>query len=251
LADETPRTGVIDDAGVVDAAMRERLNATLLELEQKTGAQLKVWTIQTAGGRDLYSLAMETASKWRLGQKGKNNGALVVIAVRDRTWRVVAGEGIEDVLPDLLCDRIAQTYFMPFFREGNYSQGIFLGVAEMAQAIAAKDNVQLSEAPARSARRRPARSKDTGAAACSGTFIFFLFIMVLVAGAAARRRRGYYGRWGGSGLGRALFWSSIFSNMRGGGGWSGGSSWGSGSFGGGFGGGGGGSFGGGGAGGSW
>jgi len=250
-ADETPRTGVIDDADVVNGSAQTQLNSLLLELEQKTGAQLKVWTIRSSNGRDLYTLAIETARKWQLGQKGKNNGALVVIAVKDRKWRVVTGEGIEDVLPDLLCDRITQEYFVPFFRKGDYGQGILLGTSAMAQIIAGKYKVELSGARGFPVPSRPLKVKDPAGASCSGVFVLMIVIMVLVSGLAARRRRYAYGRWGGSGLGSALFWGTVLGNMRGGGGWSGGSSWGGGGSSGGFGGGGGGSFGGGGSGGSW
>ncbi|MBI5762424.1 MAG: TPM domain-containing protein [Planctomycetes bacterium] len=251
-ADDTPRTGVIDAAGVIDDATESKLNAWLLELEQKSGAQLKVWTMETAGGRDLYTLSIETARKWRLGAKDKNNGCLVTVAVKDRKWRIVTGDGIEDVLPDLLTDRIAQSYFAPYFRKGDYSQGIMLGTVAMAQAIAGKYQVQLSGAPNVSipTQGRGKRGQGGGLSACFTMFVVFIIIAGVVGGSITRNRRRYYSRWGG-GLGDALIVASMISNMsRGsrGGGWSGGSSWGGG---GGFGGGGGGSFGGGGSGGSW
>ena len=63
-------------------------------MEQKTGAQFKVWTMLSSKGRDLYSLAMEKSRAWKLGQKDKNhnNGCLLAIAVKDRKWRVVLDE---------------------------------------------------------------------------------------------------------------------------------------------------------------
>ncbi len=248
-ADDTPRTGIIDEAGVVDAATESKLNAWLLELEQKTGSQLKVWTMQSTGGRDLYTLTIDTARKWLLGAKGKNNGCLITVAVQDRKWRVVTGDGVEDVLPDLLTDRITQTYFVPNFRKGDYSQGIMLGTVAMAQAIAGKYEVQLSGAPKVVILRGKGRHKSEGSAlsACFTMFIVFVIIAGIVGGSVTRRRRLSYNRWGG-GLGDALIVASMIGNMsRGSRG--GGSGWGGG--GGGFGGGGGGSFGGGGSGGSW
>lgn len=248
-ADDTPRTGVIDAANVIDDATESKLNAWLLELEQKSGAQLKVWTMDTAGGRDLYTLTIETARKWRLGAKDKNNGCLVAVAVKDRKWRIVTGDGVEDVLPDLLTDRIAQSYFAPNFRKGDYSQGIMLGTVAMAQAIAGKYQVQLSGAPNVSipGQGRGKRGQGGALSACFTMFVVFIIIAGIAGGSITRNRRRYYSRWGG-GLGDALIIASMLSNVSrggrsGGGGWIGG--------GGGFGGGGGGSFGGGGSGGSW
>ena len=253
LADETPRTGVIDDAGVMSASAKNELNERLLELEQKTGAQFKVWTMLSTKGEDLYSLAIKKARAWRLGQKEKNNGCLLAIAVKDRKWRVVTGEGIEDVLPDILCEQIVSQYMLPNFRTGDFSKGILLAASAMAGAIAKKSNVALSGAPA--LPTRSPRYDNSTSAPCALGFFFFIALLVIV-GSAARRRRRYYGHWGG-GFWDALFWSSILNNMGGRGGGSGWGGWSSGDSGGGFGGGGGfsdgggGSFGGGGAGGSW
>lgn len=252
-ADETPRTGIIDDAGVVRPDAMNQINGWLLELEQKTGAQLKIWTIDSTNGRDPYTLAMETAKKWKLGDKDKDNGCLVLIAVKDRKWRFVTGEGIEDVLPDLYCDTVAQNYFVPNFRKGDYSEGIRLGAAALATAIAKDEGVQLTGMP--NVPVHTGRRGRSGIAAvvssCFSMFILFIVLGAVFRGGRGRRRYG----WGGSGdLMTGMILGNVLGNMMGGrsSGWSGGSSWGGGGgFGGGFGGGGGGSFGGGGAGGGW
>lgn len=249
-ADETPRTGVIDEVGVVSAKASGDINRWLLELEQKTGAQLKVWVIATTGGRDPYTLAIETARKWRLGQAEKDNGCLVLIAVNDRKWRFVTGEGVEGALPDIYCDTVAQKYFVPYFRKGDYSQGILLGAAALAQGIAKDAGVELTGMPSVSAR--PGRHRRSHPAGLFGScFIIFLaFVIISIASAANRRGRHRRRGWSGGDLVAGMILGSL---LRGGG--RGRSSWGGGfgggGFGGGFGGGGGGSFGGGGAGGGW
>lgn len=252
-ADETPRTGVIDDAGVIRPETIRNINAWLLELEQKTGAQLKVWTVDSTNGRDPYSLAMETAKKWKLGQKGKDNGCLVLIAVKDRKWRIVSGEGIEDSIPDLYCDTVAQQYFVPYFRKGNYSQGILMGTAALAKAIAKDAGVELTGMPNTNVRSRRGRGSGGGAvASCFSLLIMIIIFGTIFRGGRGRGRRRY--GWGGGDLVTGMILGNVLGNLSGGrrSGWSGGSSWGGGGgFGGGFGGGGGGSFGGGGAGGGW
>jgi uncharacterized protein len=246
LAGETPRTGVIDDAGIVSAEAERKLNAWLLELENKTGAQLKVWTMHTAGGRDLHELALETAQRWRLGQADKDNGALVAIAVEDRAWRIVTGEGVEDVLPDLYCDQVAQTWFVPYFRRGEYSEGIVQGTVALAQAIARKENVALRGAPRMNLPKARVRQRALGVAPCFVVGLAAFVILIALTGSLRRRRS--YRRWGGGDFWMGMLLSHLLRSGRGGGGWSGFSG---GSGFGGFGGGGGGSFGGGGAGGRW
>jgi uncharacterized protein len=258
---DTPRTGVIDNAGVVDAATEQALNRYLEELEVKTKAQLKVLTVSTTQGRDFHDFGIDWAKRWRLGDAGEDNGVLVVIAVADRKWTIVTGEGIEDVLPDLKCKRIAEGESN--FRRGDYSHGIHQGTVALARELAKSYSVQLSGAPPAPARQGRSASgsarRSSGAGpVCFAVFMIFAVILLLMSSAMhinRSRRRWGMGR-GYSGLGNALFWGSVLSSMGRGGrssGWSGGSGGGSfGGFGGGgFGGGGGGSFGGGGASGGW
>ena len=257
LADETPRTGVIDRAGVVDAETEARINAWLLELETKTKAQLKVLTVETTEGRDIYEFGKETFNRWRLGQADKDNGALVVIAVKDRKWRILPGEGIEDTLPDAFCDQVATDFFLPNFRRGDFGKGILDGTAVLAQKIAADANVQLTGVPNLSLRRRPSGGEKIFGA-CSVSSIVLLFIFIAIMRNTIARQRYRRGGWDmGDLITSAMIGRMLFGGRHSGRGrWSGGSSFGGfgggGSFGGGgFGGGGGGSFGGGGAGGSW
>jgi uncharacterized protein len=248
---DTPRTGIIDMAGVVDAKTEAGLNNWLLELEKKTGAQLKVLTIDSTRGRDTHSYAMETAKRWRLGSEQEDNGVLVVIAVADRRYAIVVGEGIEDTLPDLYTDTIAKKYFVPNFRRGDYATGVFQGTVALATKISADAGVQLSgtpPVPKRGSGRRARRSHGGGIPCFS-----VLVVVILLGSVLGGRRRRHYGAWSGGGLLQGMLLGSLMSGLFRGGGrsWSGGSGFGGGGFGGGFGGGGGGSFGGGGSSGGW
>jgi uncharacterized protein len=242
----------------------QQLNAWLLELEQKTGAQLKVLIVPSTDGQDIYQYSINMARRWKLGQKGKNNGALVVIAVNDRKWHVQTGEGIEGALPDLLVDQIAQSYFIPYFKKGDYAQGVYLGTIELARAIASDSGVQLGTLPAKSSNRSPSgpashRQRVKAPASCFAMMVPIIFLLIIIGSVMSRanrmNRRGWaYGRRGGFSPGSfvtGMLLNSLLSGGRGSGrsSWGGGGGFGGG--GGGFGGGGGGSFGGGGAGGSW
>ena len=243
-----PTDYVVDLAGVMDRSAAMRLNGYLQELERKTGAQMIVLTVNTTGGVPISDYTLQVAEKWRLGQKGKDNGVLIVVAIQDRKYRIETGYVIGSVLTDLLCGRVEREIFQPAFRNGKYSQGLYLGTLTLANEVAADAKVQITGMPAQ--RLNAGRPSKLGwLRALVPILIIFFFL-----GGLSRRRR-YGGYYGGGGMWPWLFiLGSMSGGRRYGGGWGGGfggGSFGGGGFGGSFGGGGGGSFGGGGASGGW
>ncbi len=229
-----PDTGafVVDTAGVISAGTQQRLNALLLELQQKTGAQVKVLTVKNTDGEDFFDFVQHQYDMWKLGQKGKDNGALIALTVEGRKVRIHTGYGLEAVLPDSWAGTESRAAAARFFSKGEYSAGLEWLTDQVAQKVAASEGVKLQGRVVQ-VRRRPA------AAPCCGVIVPLIVILLLISSLSRRRR--YYGRWGGGGLLPGLFIGGMLGNMLGGRG----SSWGGG-FGGGFGGGGFGGFGGGG-----
>ncbi len=239
-----PGTFVVDKAGIIDDRVERELEGWLRELEQKTTAQVKVLTVPTIDGEDIFGFAQRHAERWKLGQKGRDNGALVVVALKERQFRVHSGYGLEPTLPDSWCGQLHREVIIPNFRAGKYSEGLNDAVTAIANRVADASNVQLTGIPQYRFAPR-ARSRPSGKCGL-GIVPFIVIILMLTRGRRNRRR------WGG-GLGEAVFWGSVLSNLGRGGRSSG---WGGGGFGGGGGGfggsfGGGGRFGGGGGGGSW
>jgi uncharacterized protein len=227
-----PRDYVIDLAGVIDDSSKARLNALLLELEQKTTAQVLVLTVQSLDGQSVEEFAFNTKEKWKLGQKGKDNGVLIIVAVKDRKYRIEVGYGLESVLPDSLVGSIGREYFVPYFRRGDYSSGIYSGTVAVIRTIATHEGVRIANGETAAPPRGAVTGRPIG---IFQAVVFGLLALVAVILFITHPRQ--------------CFLILLFSQMGGGrGGWSGGS----GGFGGGsFGGGGGGSGGGGGASGGW
>lgn len=221
-----PQGFVTDRAGVIDAGTTAELTALLEELQQKTGAEIAVLTVDTTAPLDDFSYAMQVAEAWKPGKKGEDTGVLVLVAVKDRKVRILTGYGVEDILPDGLVGEIRDRQMLPEFRAGRMAAGIWKGVAALANRIAASRGVALSGAPA------------PPAAAAPPPLPLWIVVLILVAILLLAMRR----RVGPSGL-RSGGGPLIVPGGFGGGGFGGG--------GGGFGGFGGGGFGGGGAGGSW
>ncbi len=230
-----PTSHVMDLAGIMDRQHETRLNSYLVELGEKTTANIVVLTVNTTGGEPIEQFAIRIANdRWRLGQKGKSNGLLVVVAVKDRKYRTEIGSGLMGILPDTYSYLMEQQYFVPNFRAGNFGKGIYEGVLVLANKVAQDYGVQISGMPAVTVRQ--------GSTHCPfGGVILLFFIFSMVFGSKQRTRRGA----------RGWFWPmmigmSIGRGFGGGGGF-GSSGGGFGSFGGGFGGG----FSGGGSSGSW
>ena len=227
-AQEIPKLSgpVVDVAGLLEPSSQNLLAASLQRYRQQHGTQIQVLIVESLDGASIEGYSIRVTEKWKLGDKDKNNGVLLLIAAQDRQWRIEVGADLEGSLTDLAASRIGREILVPAFKRGHYGQGI----QQALQAIAQKIGPELTLAgPLRGTHRRGKRGS-------SGGSIIFLIIMLFFL---------FTGRGGGffSGFLLANLLGSSFS--RGSGGYS------SGGFGGGGWSGGGGSFSGGGASGGW
>lgn len=150
LAQEIPaHQGYVSDyAGILGPQMHEKLTALLRELEQKTTAQIAVLTVKTTQPYDDFQYALKVFDSWKIGQKGKDNGALFFVATEDRRVRILTGYGLEGILPDGKVGAILDEFVLPEFREGRFDEGIYKGVWAAALVIAKDAGIELTgEAP--------------------------------------------------------------------------------------------------------
>ncbi len=218
---------VVDDAGILSSDTQQRLTALLAEHEQQTGNQVVVATIKDLGGTDIADYGYQLGRAWGIGQKGKNNGALILIAPNQHQTRIEVGYGLEGDLTDAQSKLIIENVMLPAFRKGDYDKGVLEGTIDVLRTLGGKPT---------GAEAVPEPQQRESSSGFGGIPIFVIvFIIWIVFG------RFLWPLLFLGGIGRGGGW--------GGGGWSGGGGgWSSG--GGGFSGGGG-SFGGGGASGSW
>jgi uncharacterized protein len=216
---------VVDQAGLLDSTAQAQITAKLAALEQKTGTQLVVVTLASLDGDDIADYGYQLGRAWGIGQKGKNNGVLLIVAPNERKVRIEVGYGLEGMLTDLQSDLIIRNDILPRFRAGDFPAGIERGVDDLVQV--------LSGGPLKVDQPRERGGGQSG----GFDFGSFLFIALILGFWAFR----FFGGGGGFGPGRR---SGMYFPM--GGGWGGGGGSGGGGFSGG-----GGSFGGGGSSGSW
>lgn len=196
---------VRDEANVLSQETISQLSYRLRQERDSTSNQIAVYIIPTLAGEDIDDYANRVFAEWKLGQQGKDNGVLMLIAIAEKKIRIEVGYGLEGVLTDLASSRINRNEIAPYFKSGNFDQGVVAGVGAIIDVIHGEYE----------AEEKPVRKKRKGSPLVS-LLIFFLIAFLM------SRRRG--GRGGGG------YWSS-------GGGWMGpigggfgssGGSWGSG-----------------------
>jgi uncharacterized protein len=145
-----PRGLVNDYANVISATEERQLSAVLTELQQKTGAQVAVVTLPSLDGGQIDDFTIRLAERWGVGQKGKDNGVILLGATNERRGnrlRIEVGYGLEGVINDALAGRILDQYVVPAWNQGQYGSAMASGGAAIAQRIAADSGIQLSGVP--------------------------------------------------------------------------------------------------------
>lgn len=201
---------VHDEAGILSAQGKAQLEAVLQAHRDSTSNQIAILIVSSLEGEDIDGYAVRVFETWKLGQKGKDNGVLFLVAMQERQMRIEVGYGLEGVLTDAASSRINRNEVAPYFRQGDYEAGIQQATLAIIKTIAGE---YTNENP-REVKRHKKRSPFS-------SLIFIVLIIFLM----ARRNSG--GRGGGGGLWTA----AMLGSMMGGRG-SSGSSWG-GDFGGG------------------
>jgi len=222
LAENLPQpSGRVNDfAGVISQEYKDKITALIQELDEKTSAEITVITVNSIAPYDEKQYSQMLFDNWKPGKKGKDNGVLVLLAVKERRWHIETGYGMEGILPDGLCGEIGRNYMVPSFKEGKYAEGLYAGVLQIAQVIANEAKVKLD---ALANTEKTTQDEDVPWEKLAIFGVFFGFIILNSLFSHWQRKNGrYYGNTGG-------FYGS--------GGWSGGGFGGGGFGGGGFGGG--------------
>ncbi len=233
------QTSVYDYINLLQTGQKRTLEQKLIRYSDSTSTQIVVAIISSTKGENINYLGAQWGQKWGIGQAGKDNGVLILLAKDDRRIAINTGYGIEGSLTDLMSKRIIESIIIPEFKQGNYYGGLNKGSDAIFEVLTGefKEDRNFSDG-----QGFPLRALLP--------FIIF-FIILIILSRKNRNNRGGNNR-GGRGSGLDIWDMIILSNMgrssRSSGGGFGGGGFGSGGFGGGFGGGG---FGGGGASGGW
>jgi len=214
---------VVDDANVMAPQARASLETKLKDLEDKSGIQLVVATVRSLEDQEIEPYANALFRAWKLGEKQKNNGVLLLVAPHERKVRIEVGYGVEGTLTDAISKLIITNAIVPRFKANDYSGGIDRGVDDII-AVLTTDSADWQARPHLRVDDQP--SLVDAAAPLLVLIIFAILFLTMTHN--ARNSGGRIVRRGGNTI--FIPWAGPF-----GGGWSGGgSSWGGGDSGGGF-----------------
>ena len=126
---------VTDNAQILSDETRKAVTANLKAHEEKTTNQIAVLTVPTLDGVSIEEYAVTVFNTWKLGQKGKDNGVLLIVAPKDRKMRIEVGYGLEGTMTDGIAGSIIRNAITPFFKNNDYDRGIDEGVRAIINVL--------------------------------------------------------------------------------------------------------------------
>lgn len=214
IAQAVPEHGgrwVHDDAEILSPQTEAQLEALLKSERDSTSNQIAVLLVKNLEGGDIDEYANRVFNAWKLGDEKKDNGVLFLVAMDERQMRIEVGAGLEGVLTDMQSSRINRNEVAPYFRRGEFEQGIAAGVVSIIQTI---EGEYKNDSPI---AKKSKRSRSP--------FVTLLVIIIFLVIAARRRSGPGGGYWTTGGLGGGHWGGSSSSGS-----WGGGSDFGGGGF---------------------
>ncbi len=166
------KSRITDLTGTLSPTEAAQMEQKLAAFEAKKGSQIAVLILPTTQPETIEQYSIRVAEEWKLGRKGVDDGALLVVAKQDRTVRIEVGYGLEGVLPDAIAKRIVEETIVPKFRQENFAGGINAGIEQIIGVI------QGEPMP-------PPKAGHGGAPAGTGDVLgnlIFIFIILMIAG---------------------------------------------------------------------
>jgi uncharacterized protein len=176
---------VNDYANMMSASARSKLEGELKAFERSDSTQIVILTIPSLGGEPLEDYSIKVAEAWKVGQKGKDNGIIFLVANQDRKIRVEVGRGLEGKLTDLMSGRIIDLVVKPRFKRGDFDGGFIAGVHSLIDATRGEFKAQAERAPVRKKGISPYL-----------TIVFFAGVALLFLGSMSKTLGGVAGAIG-------------------------------------------------------
>lgn len=185
------RAAVNDYAKMLETRDVQIIENYLEKLNRDTGIQIAVLTVPSLEGEPIEDFSIRTVESWKLGQAGKDNGVLLLIAAAEKKVRIEVGYGLEGILTDMQCGLIIRNLIAPHFKNGDYGKGVAAAVQHMAQNVTFGEAAVIDE-------NLSAAEDDRENGSLLSVVVLLIFFMIMMSG---MNRRGRYS--GGSGLWRA------------------------------------------------
>jgi uncharacterized protein len=174
---EVPRLqGYVNDyAGMISPPAKSKIEEQLRAFEQSDSTQIVILTIPSLEGENIEQFGIRVGEAWKIGQKGKDNGAILIVSKQERKMRIEVGYGLEGRLTDLTAGRIIDLIIKPRFQQGDFDGGFIAGVSSLIDATRGEFK----------AERRPVHQRQRGVPPFLTIFLFFA-IFTLILGSLSR-----------------------------------------------------------------
>lgn len=208
---------VIDEVGLLEPQHQQELNALLLKIRENSGPQIQIFITKSLQELPIEKASIDIVDQWKIGDAAKDDGLLFLIAPTERKVRIEVGQGLEGAIPDIYTKRINDDIVVPFFKNGQMSEGVYRGTLAIIGLLNKEGLVHLKDLAHPSAKRKKA---GFPLPPWLVILIWVLFYFIGKMGGGGRGGRGLmrsiaYGSTGG--------WGGGFGGSSGGGGgWSGG-----------------------------
>ncbi len=156
-----------DLTGTFTAQQSSELEALLRDFEARKGSQIAILMVPTTLPETIEQYAIRVAEQWKLGRKGVDDGALLLVAKQDRALRIEVGYGLEGAIPDAVAKRIISETIIPYFKQNDFHGGIRAGVSAMIKIIEGE--------------KLPPAAKKTAQGSDSGDWFYILFFVIAIA----------------------------------------------------------------------
>jgi uncharacterized protein len=166
---------VNDYAGIISQQTAQELEKELVQFERTDSTQIAVLTIPSLEGENLEEFSIKVAEAWRIGQKGIDNGVILLVARDDQKVRIEVGRGLEGKLTDLVAGRIIRNTIVPRFKAGDFDNGVKDGVRAIIEVVRGEYKADERDL-----------TKGHKSAPPIFTLLIFLFIALIFAGALSR-----------------------------------------------------------------
>lgn len=170
---------VIDQANLLSPTEKQQLSQRILKLYNEGKGQIGVVIVPTTGQEDIFDYSMRVAEAWQLGSAKRDNGLLMTIAINDRRIQILTGYGLEGVLPDIVAGRIINDKITPYFKQGQYAQGIDSGLAEIERILNLDPEIAAQAADELKERHEQAYKAQQASQATFGAVIFIIIAGVV------------------------------------------------------------------------
>ncbi|MGC2062207.1 MAG: TPM domain-containing protein [Thermodesulfovibrionales bacterium] len=169
-------TGYVNDyGGMISPPIKSQIESELNAFEKTDSTQVVVLTIPSLDGAVLEEFAIKAGEAWKIGQKGKDNGVIIVVSKADKKIRIEVGRGLEGKLTDLMAGRIIDLVIKPRFKRGDYDGGFHAGIAAIIDATRGEFKAEPSS------RRQQKRGSSSLV-----TFLIFAAVAIVVLGSISR-----------------------------------------------------------------